>query len=153
VATATGLLFVLGPALYVHLLARKSTYVLMQVVLSGYVLDHAPAICETFTINHNGGKSVISEDVRNLALQVARALDNPDTWCAGEMARDADGHPVHYDDPSAVKWCAFGHALRLGGPVDRLAAAYARRYRDLGHDNDTYGREYVRDRLLELANS
>jgi hypothetical protein len=30
---------------------------------------------------------MISEEIRNLALQVAQALDNPDAWCAGASRR------------------------------------------------------------------
>jgi hypothetical protein len=119
------------------------------------VLDHAPAICETFTINHNGGKSVISEDIRQLALQVADALENPDTWCRSVIARDADGHCVDSDDPTAVRWCAYGHAQRLGG-VDAAHALYCLynlHFRNFIEDNDHHGREYVRARLLELTNS
>jgi hypothetical protein len=128
----------------------------MQVVLLGYPLDYPNAICETFTINHNGGKSVISEDVRNLALQVARALDNPDTWCQRADARDARGNCAPWTADTAVRWCAYGHAFRIGGvaAADDLARAYFLQFRMyIQSDNDKYGREYVRTRLLELANS
>jgi hypothetical protein len=100
---------------------------------------------------------VISEDIRQLALQVADALENPDTWCRTYVAQDAAGRPVVYDDPAAVRWCALGHAQRLGG-VDAAQELY-RRYNNMDsrhhfmNDNDSYGREFVRDRLLELANS
>jgi hypothetical protein len=93
---------------------------------------------------------------RDLALQVAEALDNPDTWCAGAFARDAAGNELSYCDPAAVRWCAAGHALRLGGhaAADDLDLAYALLFRtSMLMDNDRHGRECVRDRLLELANS
>jgi hypothetical protein len=115
----------------------------------------------------------ISDDVRTLALKVAEALGDPDTWCQGAEARDADGHRVHYDSPDAVRWCAYGHACRINGPplARGLSCAYWMQFgTDVTADNDGYvtdndgyvtqdkdndieWREYVRDRLLELANS
>jgi hypothetical protein len=93
--------------------------------------------------------------VRTLAIQVARALDNPDTWCRYAGARDAGGVYVVYDDPAAVRWCAIGHAVRLGGDdaARDLSWTYWSYFNsDIALDNDDLGREYVRDRLLELAN-
>jgi hypothetical protein len=92
--------------------------------------------------------------IRQLAAQVADALQNPETWCAGWMARDAAGDKVDGDSPSAVKWSALGHAQRLGGELGaaRLRAAYYIRFDEWpALANDRHGREYVRDRLLELA--
>jgi hypothetical protein len=100
---------------------------------------------------------MISEEIRNLALQVAQALDNPSTWCRTYVAQDAAGRPVVYDDPTAVRWCALGHAQRLGGVDAAHALCHLYNIMDCRHhfmnDNDVYGREFVRDRLLELANS
>jgi hypothetical protein len=92
--------------------------------------------------------------IRPFAAQVADALDNPDIWCRNAEACDADGHGVDYDNPNAVKWCAIGHALRLGGKLGAalLKAAYHTRFHEgIGPSNDRHGREYVRARLLELA--
>jgi hypothetical protein len=92
--------------------------------------------------------------IRQLAAQVADALQNPDTWCTGEMARDAAGNHVEYDAPDAVTWSAIGHALRLGGELGAavLQAAYHTNfYEGMGPANTHCGREYVRARLLELA--
>jgi hypothetical protein len=102
------------------------------------------------------GVQTVTEDIRNLVLQVADALENPDTWCAFDMALDAAGQRLDFDSPSAVKWCAYGHACRLAGPVaaSELSHAYDEHFRSsLSSDNDSHGREYVRDRLLQLANS
>jgi hypothetical protein len=96
----------------------------------------------------------IHPSTRDLALQVAEALENPDTWCAFFGARDVAGRMVHPLNTDAVKWCAYGHALRLGGVAagNDLACAYWRRFQtSVQSDNDQHGRQYVRDRLLELA--
>jgi hypothetical protein len=101
----------------------------------------------------------LTPDIRELALQVARALDNPDAWCRGAFARDARGERVYYyNAPYAVRWCALGQAYRLCGlrAAHILSSAYAARFRaTIPFDNDhrERGREYVRDRLLELAHS
>jgi hypothetical protein len=99
---------------------------------------------------------IIHPSTRDLALQVAEALENPDTWCAFDMALDVAGQRLDFDSPRAAKWCAYGHACRFAGPVaaSELAHAYGEHFRSyLSSDNDIHGREYVRDRLLELANS
>jgi hypothetical protein len=101
-----------------------------------------------------GNRSIMNPNIREVALQVADALDNPDTWCAGEMARDAAGNSVEYDAPTAMTWCAYGHASRLVGEVvaSELAHAYMEHFGTaVSADNDERGREYVRARLLELA--
>jgi hypothetical protein len=98
----------------------------------------------------------IHPSTRDLALQVARALEDSDTWCAFDMALDAAGQRLDFDSPGAVKWCAYGHACRLAGPVaaSELSHAYDEHFRSsLSFDNDSHGRQYVRARLLELANS
>jgi hypothetical protein len=98
---------------------------------------------------------IITPNIRKLAIKVAEALENPDAWCTGEIAQDAAGHRVDSDDPSAVKWCALGYAVRLGGveAAYMLYHFYNRNFHNFMNDNDVYGREFVRDRLLELANS
>jgi hypothetical protein len=100
----------------------------------------------------------ITPHIRQLALQVARALENPDTWCTGADARSAAGYPAGFNEPTATRWCAYGHALRLGGAdaAHELHCIYHVMFHSyLTPDNDrpSRGREYVRDRLLELANS
>jgi hypothetical protein len=99
---------------------------------------------------------VTPEELRDLATKVAEALEDPATWCDGVEARDTRGQYVHYYSPRAVRWCAYGHARRLGGleAAHVLALTYFGRFRvGLTLDNDNRGREYTRDRLLELANS
>jgi hypothetical protein len=98
----------------------------------------------------------IDENVRSLALKTAQALDNPKTWCRAVFALNARGYEVSCEDPTAVKWCALGHAYRIGGRTDALdlVEAYQSLFNtDVESDNDKRGREYVRNRLLELANS
>jgi hypothetical protein len=110
-------------------------------------------------------------EVRNRIRRAPDALDNTDAWRESArvyverfghpLARDADsrnitGDRVFPDEDSAVRWCALGHALRLGGcaAANDLDLAYSLRFRSsIQFDNDERGREYVRDRLLELANS
>jgi hypothetical protein len=99
----------------------------------------------------------ITPENRRLAIQVARALDNPDTWCRCNLAQDGEGRAISWNDPAAARWCAYGHALRLGGvdAADDLEIVYRMMFASgsLVNDNDRRerGREYVRDRLLELA--
>jgi hypothetical protein len=98
----------------------------------------------------------IHPSTRHLALQVAEALENPDTWCTGAGASNVAGREVDPLDTAAVKWCAYGHACRIAGPF--AALGLDRAYTDHFHamlalDNDLRGREYVRSRLLKLANS
>jgi hypothetical protein len=94
--------------------------------------------------------------IRHLALKVADALDNPDTWCAGDLALDHYGRPVNLlaDQRRARRWCAYGHARRIGGKEAAwdLSDAYQLHLgARITDDNDCGGREYVRDRLLALA--
>jgi hypothetical protein len=94
------------------------------------------------------------EIVAQTARRVAHALGNPRTWCQEAVARDKSGLPVEALDPAATRWCVLGHAYRLGGaPVaTTLSVAYLSHFNaDVTEDNDREGREYVRDRLLELA--
>lgn len=42
-------------------------------------------------------------------LTKARELiADPERWATGELARDAGGHKVPPDSPSACRWCAYG---------------------------------------------
>jgi hypothetical protein len=78
----------------------------------------------------------ITPNVRDLALQVADALDS----CQRTFPHIG----------------AFGHALRLCGAqaAHNLAGAYwVRFHTKLQDDQRRHGGEFVRDRLLELANS
>jgi hypothetical protein len=97
---------------------------------------------------------IIHPSTRDLALQVAHALEDSDTWCTGAGASNVAGREVDPLDTAAVKWCAVGHACRLGGPVaSDLVRVYDEHFGTaLSSDNDLHGREYVRDRLRELAN-
>jgi hypothetical protein len=101
---------------------------------------------------------MLNDDIRSLALKVAQALENPGTWCRVAGARNHLAARTQVNDPNAIRWCALGHAYRLGGEQAAydLAHAYWVQFRtDITADNDRYddGRELVRDRLLELANS
>jgi hypothetical protein len=107
-----------------------------------------------FSKRRGVGESIMNRKIRKLALKVADTLDNPDTWCASDMARTATGRAVDYDSPDAVAWCAYGHACRLVGEVvaSELAHAYVEHFGNaLAADNDRQGREYVRGCLRELA--
>jgi len=42
-------------------------------------------------------------------------LSGHGTWCRDAEARDANGEPVQYDDPSAVAWDLTGALCRLFG--------------------------------------
>jgi hypothetical protein len=102
--------------------------------------------------------SIIREEftpaVRNRIRQAAHALDDPDTWCTGAFARDEAGNALSHCDPDAVRWCAAGWLFRLAGDQRgvEIARAYTARFgTELIADNDLHGREYVRDRLIELA--
>jgi hypothetical protein len=96
--------------------------------------------------------------IQELAAKVAEELTNPEKWSRYSMARDAEYRRVWFNDSRAARWCVYGHALRLGGSLGArfLAHAYHSRFGDdIMSDNDLIhrGREYVRARLLELANS
>jgi hypothetical protein len=42
-------------------------------------------------------------------------FDGKHRWCQNAEARDADGHPVRYDDLTAVAWDVTGALCRLFG--------------------------------------
>jgi hypothetical protein len=110
--------------------------------------DHDFALCDTCA-----GADLTPAD-RNWIRQVADDLANPDTWCTDAFARDAAGNAVSHWDPAAVRWCAAGRLFRLAGDQrgQDIARVYAARFgSEIITDNDQYGREYVRDRLIALA--
>lgn len=98
-------------------------------------------------------------DIKELAIKVADALENPDTWCQHSPAQDARGNPRLSLSPDAVRWCAIGHARRIAeefgcyyADPPRLRDTYSRRFGEsVETDNDCQGREFVRDRLRQLA--
>jgi hypothetical protein len=51
--------------------------------------------------------------VKKQVLLNARALiADPNHWTRSFLASNAAGYPVHWCDPSAVKWCAMGAIYR-----------------------------------------
>jgi hypothetical protein len=99
---------------------------------------------------HPSNKELVAQTAR----RVAHALENPRTWCQEALARDKSGLPVEPLNPAATCWCVLGHAYRVGGaPVaTKLSIAYLSHFdADVTEDNDIEGREYVRERLLQLA--
>jgi len=75
--------------------------------------------------------------IQKQVLIKARALiADPDHWTRSVLARNAEGHSVHWCDPSATRWCAVGaiyrtayelvgnekEATRLGEEVARRVA-------------------------------
>jgi hypothetical protein len=69
---------------------------------------------------------------------------SPEKRCAGSFAENAQGQPVHHDDPSAVRWCLGGwlahlcqrpsqnrpHRVAVDSWVDRIDDREARRLLD-----------------------
>lgn len=96
--------------------------------------------------------------VQEMALAVAAALEDESRFCTGAFARDEQGSPVASSVAFACAWCARGHGRRLFGNIDeaRLRDAYSARFEasiDQDNDDPARGREYVRARLIELANA
>jgi hypothetical protein len=93
--------------------------------------------------------------IKEMCLAVAKALEDESRWCRGTFARTAANRPVDIDHPKACRWCVEGHTKRLFG--DRcyvlLRAYNSASPTPMFEDNDRRdrGREYVRARLLELA--
>ena len=55
----------------------------------------------------------MSTTVKKQMLINARALiADPNHWTRSFLACNAAGHPVHWCDPSATKWCALGAIYR-----------------------------------------
>jgi len=80
-------------------------------------------------------------------------MANEETWTEGALAVDKFGSSVPPTSLYACRWCAIGHANAVekdGG--DRLEKEYEELYSNsLAEDNDDKGCEYVRNRLIELA--
>jgi hypothetical protein len=99
--------------------------------------------------------------VKELALAVADALDDPKTWTAGYFARDEHGYITEYDSDRAVCWCAVGHAFRMADDITVAELRHAFRERigiGLSRSNDEtdsnlrrIGREPTQRRLRKLA--
>lgn len=90
------------------------------------------------------------------ARALARELEDPARWTMGYLARNADGASVDPDNDAATCWCAIGHAMRLFGhdPAIELDEVYENTNGEsMAQANDGPGREFVRGRLLELADA
>ena len=102
--------------------------------------------------------------VAEMARAVARELEDETRWCRNALIVSVDGYG--YDDvgdlpqpfPAVAKACAQGRCLLLFGDhaAWRLLEAYRKRF-DAAlyqhNDDSRLGREYVRARLLELADA
>jgi len=95
-----------------------------------------------------------------LAVAVAKRMENADMWTTFYNAINACGDSVPSGSIHARKWCAMGHAQvvastlnpALGGVVLRLRLEYFDLFgRPIELDNDGKGREVTRQRLLDLA--
>jgi len=94
-------------------------------------------------------------NVVQLAETVAKRLDSPDTWTSHYPAKNKQDVAVSSISPDACKWCAVGHCFKVAGrpgPVRYLQSVYLNHFKEsMSADNDRRGREYVRDRILELV--
>jgi len=80
----------------------------------------------------------------------------PDKFCTGSLARDIDGRKVFPEDPTAVKWCAFGWILRYTlteielyaviKDLDKLANI-------LGYPQATFANDQMGYKFIETINN
>lgn len=52
-------------------------------------------------------KEIISQALTD-AESILAKLAEPNTWCRGDFAEDAQSYSVNADDPLAVRWCLHG---------------------------------------------
>jgi hypothetical protein len=74
------------------------------------------------------------EKERLLALLTSGAR-----WCRGSEALDAEGHAVHFDDPSAVAWDVTGAICLLFG-WQRATVLFEQLHRHIVGKRQTYNR-------------
>lgn len=49
-------------------------------------------------------------------MKAWQLLRDPERWNKGAAARDQNGKPCSYDNPSASSWCVLGALMMLYGP-------------------------------------
>ena len=79
-------------------------------------------------------------------LRGARTLiADPARWMRGNLARNRWDVVCDPRDPSAVRWCALGALVKVGGHVDGLKSPTCEAAAEFGKDNDCHSVTHVND--------
>lgn len=81
--------------------------------------------------------TVLPTDPKSIAADIIRELrEHPEHWTKGELASDASGMWVDFDDPKACRWCLYGHVKkRVMGTSGHRHTDYPRSFHEaaFGH--------------------
>jgi hypothetical protein len=103
--------------------------------------------------------SSIARAAHGILADLAEFLSPPERWTQKAIARNLDGVPVRFDDPSAKCWCLFGGLQKVAEPSEARTLAWRmlntvsdKRYQQfalVGNDLHTHGE--VLEMIAEAA--